>query len=35
MLSRFIAKSSGGEKFTENEQMKILSYNSVPSKYSI
>lgn len=35
VLPRFIAKSSGGGKFTENEQMKISSYSPAPSKYNI
>lgn len=30
-----IAKRIGGGKFTENEQMKISSYNLAPSKYNI
>lgn len=30
-----IAKSNGGGKFTENEQMKISSYNPATSKYNI
>lgn len=37
MLPRFVSPRavSGGGKFTENEQMKISSYNPASSKYNI